>query len=114
MCKFGDLYYANLPTLPGSQIQNGIRPVLVVSNDKNNLYSPVISIVPLTGSCTKHPLPTHVPIQGYGLSKPSFILAEQIQSLDKCRLLGQIGSVRDNDKRNEIQNALMIQLNMIA
>lgn len=114
MCKFGDLFYADLPIVFDSKIQQGKRPVMVVSNDMNNQYSPVISIVPLTGHIKKTYLPTHVPIKGYGLNKPSMILAEQIQSIDKSRLLCQIGTVVDEDKRREIQKALMVQLNMTA
>ncbi|WP_353852896.1 type II toxin-antitoxin system PemK/MazF family toxin [Dehalobacter restrictus] len=114
MCKFGDLFYADLPILADSKIQQGKRPVMVVSNDLNNQHSSVISIVPLTGHLKKTCLPTHVPINGYGLNRPSIVLAEQIQTLDKSRLLCQIGTVADQDKRREIQKALMVQLNMTA
>ena len=40
----GDLYYAELDPIVGSE-QAGTRPVLVVSNDVGNQYSPVIVIV---------------------------------------------------------------------
>ena len=43
----GDLYYAELDPIVGSE-QAGTRPVLVVSNDVGNQYSPVIVIVPIT------------------------------------------------------------------
>ena len=114
MCKFGDIYFAELPILPGSQVQQGVRPVLIVSNDLNNYQSSVVSVVPLTASRTKHKLPTHVSIEGCGLSRPSTVLAEQILTLDQCRLLGRIGSVYDRQTKAAIQKALMIQLNMVA
>ena len=60
---------------------------MVVSNDINNRYSPVISIVPLTGHLKQIYLSTYVPINRYGLYKPSLILAEQIQALDKSRFI---------------------------
>lgn len=60
MYKFGEIYFAKLPVQIDSRIQQGYRPVLVVSNDKNNYYSTVLSVVPLTSSKSKHQLPTHV------------------------------------------------------
>lgn len=47
MYKFGEIYFAKLPVQIDSRIQQGYRPVLVVSNDKNNYYSTVLSVVPL-------------------------------------------------------------------
>ena len=114
MCKFGDIYLANLPVVSGSCVQQGIRPVIVVSNDKNNIYSTMISVVPLTSKMSKHNLPTYVFIRGYGLSKPSIILAEQVRPLDKSDLLTHIGTIVDLPMRNKIQRAMMIQLNMVA
>lgn len=114
MCKFGELYYADLPLLLGSQVQQGIRPVLIVSNDLNNFHSPIVNVIPLTASETKKRLPTHVAISGYGLKRSSIILAEQIISLDQSRLLGKIGAVLDIKMRSAIQNAMMIQLNMVS
>lgn len=114
MCRFGDIYYAQLPIMPGSQVQQGIRPVLVVSNDKNNMYSPVVTIVPMTSKQCKHSLPTHVAISGYGLLKPSVILGEQIISLDKKFLRERVGTVIDRPMRIKIQRALMTQLNLAA
>ena len=114
MMKFGEIYYANLPVHPNSRVQQGIRPVLVVSNDKNNYYSTVITVVPLTTSRTKHRLPTHVAINGFGLVEPSIVLCEQIMPIDKSRLLGKIGSVDEQAVFNSIQKAMMIQLNMVA
>ncbi len=112
MCKYGDIYLAELPTISGSQVQQGVRPVIVVSNDKNNMFSPVVTVLPLTSKQCKHALPTHVAIIGYGLLKSSVILGEQIITLDKKLLRDKVGTVSDISMRNRIQNALMTQLNM--
>lgn len=113
-CKFGELYYAELPVIGNSRVQQGVRPVLVVSNNTCNKYSPVISVVPLTSSRTKANIPTHVEINGFGLHKPSVILAEQIMSIDKNKLHERIGEVNNMGLINRILKALRTQLNMVA
>ena len=40
MCKRGDIYYVDFGKREGSK-QGGIRPALVVSNNKANKHSPV-------------------------------------------------------------------------
>lgn len=56
----GDVFFAELGYHEGTSIQNGCRPVLVLSNDKGNYHSSTISIIPLTG-CFKRPdLPCHI------------------------------------------------------
>ena len=37
--KRGEIYYADLSPVVGSE-QGGIRPVLILQNDKGNCYSP--------------------------------------------------------------------------
>lgn len=114
MYNYGDIFYANLPIVAGSQVQQGIRPVIIVSNNMNNKYSPVVNIVPLTSSLSKHDLPTHVNIQGYGLTRPSIILGEQIITVDKKCLIEKVGTIIDRQMRNKIKRALMTQLDIVA
>ena len=40
-----DIWLADLPAVPESHVQSGVRPVIVVSNDVANTHSPIISIV---------------------------------------------------------------------
>jgi len=114
MCSMGELYYAALPIIENSQVQQGVRPVLIVSNNKANQYSPIITVISLTCCLTKHYLPTHVNLIGYGLEKPSVLLAEQILSLDKKNLLSKIGAIEDYDTLSKIKRAMSIQLSMAA
>lgn len=80
--------------------QRGERPVLVVSNNINNQYSNVVTIVPLT-SRSKKSLPIH-----YFLYKKKYIrlpsdistvLCEQIRSIDKSRIKGFIEKIDNKD-----------------
>ena len=52
MIKRGELYYADLSPVVGSE-QGGIRPVLVVQNDVGNKYSPTIIAAAVTRKRTK-------------------------------------------------------------
>ena len=91
MCKRGDIYYADFGVKNGSCEQSGIRPAVVVSNNKANANSPVITVVPLTTKIWKKPyLPTHVQIPfsvTTGLHRKSMALAEQVETIDKKKLI---------------------------
>ena len=65
--KRGDIYYADLGKVVGSE-QSGIRPVVVVQNNIGNKYSNTVIVLPIT-SRFKKKLPTHVSISKnkYGL-----------------------------------------------
>lgn len=78
----GDILWADLGMFPTTSVQGGVRPVIVVSNNKANTYSSVITVVPLTSRIyKKRYLPTHVFISKYdmtGIRKGSLALAEQV------------------------------------
>ena len=49
--KRGDIYYADLSPVIGSE-QGGLRPVLIVQNDVGNRYSPTVIAAAITvGEC---------------------------------------------------------------
>lgn len=52
-----EIWFADLPAVGGS-IQSGTRPVVIVSNDVANRFSPVITAVPLTSNLHKTALRT--------------------------------------------------------
>ncbi len=111
MIKRGDIYYADLTPVKGSE-QDGIRPVVIIQNDVGNKYSPTVIVLPIT-SQAKNYLPTHIKIEGgrYGLPKKSIILAEQIRTIDKIRLKEKIGMLEENILK-EIKEALEISCGM--
>ena len=108
-----DIWFANLPAVAGS-IQFGIRPVVIVSNNAANKFSPVITAVPLTSNLHKTVLPTHVLLREPGLKSPSLALCEQILSVDKSCLVKRIGSVESSFARLALRHALLVQLNLAA
>ena len=55
--KRGDIYYADLSPVVGSE-QGGIRPVLIIQNDTGNRYSPTVIAAAITSQTGKARLPT--------------------------------------------------------
>lgn len=45
--KRGDLYYADLRPIIGSE-QGGVRPVLIIQNDVGNQFSPTVIAAAIT------------------------------------------------------------------
>lgn len=107
-----EIWVANLPDHLQGHVQCGRRPIIIVSNDEANLYSPVVSVVPLTSKLKKKYQPTHVIIRGYGLKKSSNALCETILTVDKCILERRIGVITKETDRAAIQKALAVQLNL--
>ncbi|WP_026478183.1 type II toxin-antitoxin system PemK/MazF family toxin [Alkaliphilus transvaalensis] len=113
MCKRGDVYFVDFGDNKKSKKQLGVRPVVIVSNNKANIHSPVITIVPLTSRIKKKFLPTHVYIpasSGSGLKSPSVALAEQVDSIDKNRLLEKRGNIASKAIMKKITKAIQIQI----
>lgn len=110
MIKRGELYYADLSPVVGSE-QGGVRPILIVQNDTGNKYSPTVIAAAVTSQINKAKLPTHIEINAheFGLSKDSVILLEQIRTLDKRRLKERIGELSPLTMR-KVNVALLISL----
>lgn len=91
MIKRGDIFYADLVQGTGSE-QNGRRPVVILQNNKGNRHS-TTTIVAMITSARKKSLPTHVWVrkEDSGLKEDSIVLLEQIQTLDKKRLVNKAG-----------------------
>ena len=111
--KRGDIYYADLSPVVGSE-QGGIRPVLVLQNDIGNKYSPTIIVAAITSQINKSKLPTHLSIRAdqFGIAKDSVILLEQLRTIDKKRLRERVCHI-DTDNMKKIDYALKISLGLI-
>ena len=104
--KRGSVFIADLNPTVGSE-QYGRRPVVILSNDLNNKYSPTILVAPLTKILKKTKLPTHIIIRkNYFLKYDSLILLEQLRTIDKARLVAYKGKV-DFNTLEKINNGLI-------
>ena len=112
MVKRGDVYYADLDPVIGSE-QNGHRPIIVIQNDMGNLYSPT-TIAAMVTSSQKKKLPTHVHVkdESSGLSDDSIVMLEQIRTIDKQRLGSMIGHVSD-ETMELIEDAALCSLGIV-
>lgn len=111
--KRGDIYYADLSPVVGSE-QGGVRPVLIVQNDIGNKYSPTVIAAAVTSQINKAKLPTHIEIsaQEYGLIKDSVILLEQVRTIDKKRLREKIGHL-DSNLMVRVDEALQVSFGLV-
>lgn len=104
--KRGNVFIADLNPTIGSE-QYGRRPVVILSNDLNNKYSPTILVAPLTKIMKKVKLPTHILIRkNHFLKNDSIILLEQLRTIDKERLIAYKGKV-DVATLEKINNGLI-------
>ena len=110
--KRGDIYYADLSPVVGSE-QGGMRPVLIVQNDTGNKHSPTVIAAAITSQTGKARLPTHIEIsaQTYGLSRDSVILLEQIRTIDKSRLRERMGNL-DDKAMTRVDNAIAVSFGL--
>ena len=110
--KRGDIYYADLSPVVGSE-QGGLRPVLIVQNDIGNRYSPTVIAAAITSKLGKAKLPTHIDIHAdrVGLSRDSIVLLEQIRTLDKRRLREKMGHL-DDAMMAEVNRAITVSFGL--
>ena len=110
--KRGDIYYADLSPVVGSE-QGGVRPVLIVQNNVGNKFSPTVIAAAITSQINKAKMPTHIEIDAddYGLSKDSVILLEQVRTIEKRRLKERIGHLNDH-LMNRVNEAIEISLGL--
>lgn len=79
--KRGEIYYADLSPVIGSE-QGGVRPVVIIQNDKGNKYSPTTIVAPIT-SRKKTRITNNVII--YNLNKAS-----------RCKLMQRLKTLFEN------------------
>lgn len=110
--KRGDIYYADLSPVVGSE-QGGMRPVLIVQNDTGNRHSPTVIAAAITSQINKARLPTHIELSAktYGLSRDSVVLLEQIRTLDKKRLREKMGRL-DDELMQQVDAAIAVSFGL--
>lgn len=103
--KRDEIYIVNLQG--DGSVQHGVRPVVVIQNNKGNRFSPTLQIAPLTCNVDKKDIPTHVKVSYEWLGRESLILVEQARIINKSELQQKLGSINKSDtiKLNE---AIMI------
>ena len=89
--KRGEVYWVKLDPTFGREI-NKTRPCVVISNNQQNEYSPLVIVLPITSDLEKiYPFEIVMPL-GQGKAK---ILTDQVRSIDKERLGDWISRVSE-------------------
>lgn len=107
----GDIFMADITQHKIDSVC-GVRPVLIIQNDKGNLHSTSV-IAALITSRPKKYLPTHVKLfPDCGLRKKSIVLCEHIITLEKSMLKSYIGTVVNTKAEKQLNRALKVSLSL--
>lgn len=94
--KYGEIYYYDFGEHKDSR-QSGMRPALVIQDDRLNSNSSTTIVAAITTTGKKEDLLSHVILNcNFGLKRPSMVMFEQITSVNQSDLLEYIGKV-DSD-----------------
>ena len=104
ICR-GQIWWGSLGNGVGSE-QQGYRPLLVVSNDRYNANSTVVTVIPFTSKIKKD-ISTHYTVKGGQVS--GTVLCEQIRCIAKERL-NKYAEKLAEDEMKEIDKALKVGL----
>ena len=109
----GDILYADLGVQYQGNMQGGMRPVVVVSNNRANKHSLVLTVVPLSKKIyKKQNLPTHVFVSTHraeGLEQHSIALCEQVTALNFDRIIAHMGRVSE-ETLDRITEGVQVQV----
>ncbi|NGX61882.1 MAG: Endoribonuclease EndoA [Chlamydiae bacterium] len=103
--KRGEIFWVCLDPTVGTEVKK-TRPGLILSNNSSNKFSKRVIIAPITSStekCFQFQARIQMP---KGVKK---VMLDQIRSVDKVRLRGQICSVSQSEMQ-EVERALRVAL----
>lgn len=106
----GEIYYANLSPVVGSETDNR-RPVLIVSNDANNRNATTVTIAPITSAVSRvYPFEVLLAPEDSGLPKSSKVQAQQIRTISQQRISGKALGQLSAELMQLVEAALRLHL----
>lgn len=111
----GEIWDVNWSPGRGAE-QQGIRPALVIQNDRGNVSPSYPLTIVASMSRTERELPLHVriaPSPENGLSDYTDVKCEQVMTIEKSRLLRKRGSISP-DELARVEHALKLSLNLLT
>lgn len=116
----GDIVIADMETVSKGSIQKFRRPYLIISNNKANRHSPIVTAVAMSSKTwKKNYLPTHckIPTDKVMVTDEEFnlidsiALCEQIVSIDTENQIEKVvATITDKKLLNEITECVKIQI----
>lgn len=108
------IYLANLDPVVGSE-QGKTRPVLIISEDFFNELLNVVNVIPLTTQKKGRLIyPNEVLVKSEFSSLPntSIALVHQIRTIDKKRLIKELGRLNTEQVKDNILDAFRFQFGL--
>lgn len=101
MYKSGDIFIVDFGASENN-VQSGYRPAIIVSNNKGNLNSPNVIVIPVTSKIKKMNMPTHIFLKKSqnGLKSDSVALCENLLTVSKKQLIKKVGELSPSDMSN--------------
>ena len=96
----GDIWFVYLGTHPGTHVQDGCRPAIVLSNDVANGKAETLTVIPVTSKHKRLYYPTHVLVGGGDTAiTRSMALIEQITTIPLSAVGNYAGKVTDAEMK---------------
>ncbi len=109
----GMVYWADIPRYENNpNVQSGMRPCIIVSNDIGNQFSKVVTVVPCTTNTDRNPEQVTHMILKLGRDEDSLVLCENIMTINKDLLKGFMGMLGP-DLITELNKALSATLGLV-
>jgi mRNA interferase MazF len=105
-----EIYFCNLNPSEGSE-QQGIRPVIIISNDAVNHNLPVSTVIPLSSVKSDdkiYPTEIYLPVNITGLPKDSVAMLQQIRTVSHKRFINKAGRIENEEYKEKILEAIKI------
>jgi len=100
-----------------AQNRGKIRPVLVISSEEINKILPVVNVLPITSKKENRQIYSNevmLPKGTANMDRDSIILCYQIRTLDKIRLIKDIGQIKEDLLKKKVLDALAFQLEIYS
>ncbi len=106
-----DIYLADLNPTVGRE-QFGKRPVLIISNNYENLLD-IVTVIPITSRKEGRKIYPNEMLLENQLEKPSILLCQQIRTISKDRLTKKLSSINSYITQKKITEILCLRFECV-
>jgi mRNA interferase MazF len=109
----GEIYLVRFDPTVGHEIRK-TRPAVIIQNDVSNRHSLITIVAAISSQFSEPPYPREVILEPEesGLPKRSAVIANQIRSVDRARLVARMGQLSPSSM-GRVDAALRISLALV-